>query len=86
MKVRFISIAKKKPRKGQWKTMRKISVVDGISHNCTSSSIGSSSFQALGASPQLFSVGIDNAKNFYPVDNAIGFPNNYLLDRDLFRR
>lgn len=66
--------------------MRKISVVDSISYNCTSSSIGFSSFQALGASPQLFAVGIDNANNFYPVDNAVGFPNNYLLDRELFRR
>ena len=66
--------------------MRQISVVDSISHNCTCSSIGSSSFQALGANPQLFSVGIDKANNFYPVDNAIGFPNNYLLDRELLRR
>lgn len=66
--------------------MRKISVVDSISYNCTSSSIGFSSFQALGASPQLFAVGIDNVNNFYPVDNSVGFPNNYLLDRDLFRR
>ena len=66
--------------------MRQISVVDSISHNCTSSSIGSSSFKALGASPQLFSEGIDNADNLYPVDNAVGFPNNYPLDRDLFRR